>query len=189
MNTVKRGGKGRRSAGSKQGRAVRTSGRPIRPSFPPSLYKRFLQIAVSLEKEKVDYSLIGGFAMVLHGLPRMTQDLDVFVRPDRENVKRLIRALKKVFKDEELERITLEELEKYPVIRYGSPDGFFIDILVRIGSLFTFEDLDSRLVTVEGRHVRVATPETLYRLKKDTLRPIDREDARFLERLIGKKGK
>ena len=164
MNPLKSGGKGRRSAGSKQGRADRTSGRPIRPSSPHNSYKRFLQIAESLEKEKVAYLLIG-------------------------NVKRLIRALKKVFKDEELERITLEELEKYPVIRYGSPDGFCIDILVRIGSLFTFEDLNSMLVTVEGRPVRVATPETLYRLKKDTLRPIDREDARFLERLIGKKGK
>ena len=33
---------------------------------------------------------------------------------------------------------------------------------------------------VEGVPVRVATPATLYRMKKDTLRPIDRADAAAL---------
>jgi hypothetical protein len=35
-------------------------------------------------------------------------------------------------------------------------------------------------VTIEGVPVRVATPATLYRMKKDTVRPIDRADAAAL---------
>jgi hypothetical protein len=165
------------------GKAGRAGSRALQP-----LAERFLQIAESLEREKVAYAFIGGYAMALHGAPRTTQDLDVFIRPDRENVDRLVAALKRVFRDDALDQITFEELERFPVIRYSSPDGFFIEVLAKVEDLLAFEDMDSQCMTVEGRMVRVATPETLFRLKKDALRPVDREDARFLERLIEKRG-
>jgi len=38
---------------------------------------------------------------------------------------------------------------------------------------------------IEGVRVPVATPDTLYRMKKDTLRPIDRMDAAALRRRFG----
>lgn len=38
---------------------------------------------------------------------------------------------------------------------------------------------------VEGVAVRVATPATLYRMKKDTVRPIDRADAAALREKFG----
>ena len=36
--------------------------------------------------------------------------------------------------------------------------------------------------SVEGISVRVATPAALFRLKKDTVRPLDRQDAEVLRR-------
>lgn len=39
------------------------------------LFQKFLKIIDTLEIEEVDYVLIGGFAVVLYGLPRFTQDL------------------------------------------------------------------------------------------------------------------
>ena len=50
---------------------------------------------------------------------------------------------------------SLEELERYPVIRYGSPDGFFIDFIVKIGTAFTYDDLNYEIIEVEGRRIRV----------------------------------
>ena len=152
-----------------------------------NLFDRFLTVIDSLESEKVDYVLIGGFAVVLYGMPRITQDVDIFVKPDEGNIKRLVSALYKVFHDESVHEITLDELIKYPVIRYGSQEGFFIDILIKIGEVFSFDDLDHQILTIKGHRVQAATPETLYKLKKDTVRPSDKTDALFLKEWIDRK--
>jgi len=149
-----------------------------------SLFDKFLELIDGLEKEGVDYVLIGGFAVILYGMPRLTQDVDIFLRNDSDNIHRLQKALYNIFSDDSVREITAEELERYPVIRYGSPDGFFIDFIVKIGAAFTYDDLNYEIIEVEGCRIRVATAETLYRLKKDTVRPIDQSDAAFLAELL-----
>lgn len=52
-----------------------------------------------------------------------------------------------------------------------------IDILTRLGTAFRFEDLEAEAVTIEGVRVRVATPETLVRMKRGTMRPSAQTDA------------
>ena len=37
-----------------------------------------------LNETKVDYLIVGGFAVAFHGAPRFTGDIDVLVRPDGE---------------------------------------------------------------------------------------------------------
>ena len=54
------------------------------------------------------------------------------------------------------------------------------DLISRLGTAFGFEDLEAETVVLEGVQVRVATPRTLYRMKKDTVRPLDRADAQAL---------
>lgn len=46
-----------------------------------------------------------------------------------------------------------------------------------IGELANYEDLDWEVVSVQGVDIRVATPQTLYQLKRGTVRPIDQADA------------
>ena len=46
--------------------------------------------------------------------------------------------------------------------------------------MVTFESVESEVKDVEGVRVRVATPLALYHLKKDTVRPIDWQDATAL---------
>ena len=96
-----------------------------------NLFDKLLQIADALEREKVEYILIGGFAVILYGLPRLTQDLDLFINNTTDNVQRLRTALNQVFQDQSIEEITVEELDRYPVIRYGSPDGFTLDFMAK----------------------------------------------------------
>ena len=149
-----------------------------------TLFEKFLELIDVLSKEAVDYVLIGGFAVILYGMPRLTQDIDLFLRNDAENIRRLQDALFEVFQDASIREITVDELDRYPVIRYGSPDGFSIDLIVKIGATFGYDDLEYDLIEVEGRRIRVATAETLYRLKKGTVRPIDQNDAAFLAELL-----
>ena len=60
-----------------------------------------------------------------------------------------------------------------------------IDLLARLGDAFGFEDPEAVEMEAEGVRVPVATPLTLYRMKKDTLRPVDRMDAEALRRKFG----
>ena len=153
-----------------------------------NLFDKLLQIADALEREKVEYILIGGFAVILYGLPRLTQDLDLFINNKTDNVQRLKTALNQVFQDQSIEEITVEELDRYPVIRYGSPDGFTLDFVAKIGEMFTFADLSYEALDIEGHPIKVATPECLLRMKEGTLRPIDQNDAIFLREFIRRRG-
>jgi len=44
-------------------------------------------------KHKVEYLIVGGYALAFQGAPRFTGDIDLFVRPARENAKRILAAL------------------------------------------------------------------------------------------------
>ena len=101
----------------------------------------------------------------------------------RANIQRLRNALHSIFEDTSIDEITLDSLAEYPVIRNGSPDGFCIDILSRLGDVATYDDLRYRTIGVEGTRVRVATPKSLYWLK-DIVRPEDKRDTTFLKELI-----
>jgi hypothetical protein len=142
-----------------------------------------MQVLKSLERESVEYVLVGGVAVGLHGFERATNDIDLFVRPTPENVARLRRALRMVWDDASLDEITAEDLAgDYSTIRYGPPNGdFFIDIVGRLGTAIAFDDLEATTIEVAGATVRLATPRTLYRMKRDTVRPIDRIDAEVLK--------
>ena len=145
-------------------------------------FERFLAVLRALERERVDYALVGATALGLHGIVRATEDMDLFVRPTSDNIERLRRALRSVWDDPDIDQITLEVLAgEFPTIRYGPPgENFVIDLLSRLGSAFNFEDIETQVAMVEGIEVPVATPATLYRMKKDTVRPIDRADAAAL---------
>jgi len=42
-------------------------------------YSSFNEVFKSLEEHQVEYVLIGGYAVILYGLPRGTNDIDIFV--------------------------------------------------------------------------------------------------------------
>jgi len=149
-----------------------------------SQFSEYMRVLESLEKHNVAYILVGGFAVILFGMQRLTRDVDIFVKMAPENIEKLRKALQALFEDPSIEEITLGELEEYPVIRYGTPDGFYIDILARLGEVAAFDDLDYEAVDIEGTRIKIATPESLYRLKKDTARPEDKIDAMFLKEII-----
>ncbi len=138
-----------------------------------------LRLLQALAEEGVEYVLIGGAALNIHGLVRATQDVDLFLAPSADNIDRLKRALCSIWDDPSIDEIAAEDLlGEYPAVRYGPPIGsIYLDILTRLGDSFEYHDLEYEEVLVEETRVRVATPLTLYRLKKNTVRPIDRADA------------
>jgi len=53
----------------------------------------FRDLLALLNEHKVDYLIVGGYALAFHGAPRFTGDIDIFVRPDPENARRVLQAL------------------------------------------------------------------------------------------------
>lgn len=138
----------------------------------------------ALEEAEVEYVLIGGLALNLHGLVRATEDVDLLLDASAHNVERLRCALRSLYDDPEIEQIEAADLEdKYPVIRYVPPgDSPPIDLITRLGTAFAFGDADWLILDFDGVAVRVATPETLYTMKHRTARARDKDDASRLAR-------
>lgn len=146
-----------------------------------------MKVLAAFERERVEYVLVGGVAVNFHGLIRATEDLDIFVRPTAENVARLRKALMSVYDDPSIAEISEADLAgDYPAVRYYPPSGdLFLDIVSRLGEFARYEDLEVQEIDSGGIKVRVATPETLYWLKKGTVRDIDRFDAEALRQKFG----
>ena len=150
-------------------------------------YDQTRAVLEAFEREGVEYVIFGAVALNLQGLARATEDLDVFVAPTEENIRRLRTALRSVFEDPHIDEITADDLlGDYPAVQYVPPEGtFHVDILTRLGDAFRFEDLESERVDFDGLTVSVVTPATLYRMKKSTVRARDRADAERLRERFG----
>ncbi len=136
----------------------------------------------ALNAENVEYVLFGGQAVNLHGILRFTDDVDLFVSPTAENVERLRRALRSVWTDPSIDEICAEDLAgEYAVVRYGTPDDFYIDLVSRLGEAYAFADVEAEWIEPGGVRAHVATARMLYRMKKSTVRPLDRADAADLK--------
>ncbi|MFZ4629865.1 MAG: DUF6036 family nucleotidyltransferase [Blastocatellia bacterium] len=53
----------------------------------------FKDMLLCLQEEKVEFLLVGAYAIAAHGNPRATGDLDLWIKPDPDNGRRVIRAL------------------------------------------------------------------------------------------------
>jgi len=55
--------------------------------------KDFKELLELFNAHKVKYLIVGGYALAYHGVPRYTGDIDIFVKPDKENALNILTAL------------------------------------------------------------------------------------------------
>ncbi len=53
----------------------------------------FKELLALFNAHKIDHIIVGGYALAFHGAPRTTGDIDILVKPDAANAKRIIAAL------------------------------------------------------------------------------------------------
>ena len=53
----------------------------------------FKELLKFFNAHKVEYVIVGGYALAFHGAPRYTGDIDILVKPDEENARRVLNAL------------------------------------------------------------------------------------------------
>ena len=112
-------------------------------------FKEFLRL---LNANRVDYLLVGGYAVGLHGYPRATVDLDVWIRATDDNAERVLLALREFgFDLPALEPALFTDLRS--IVRFGVPP-FRIEVMTAIDGV-EFTACRTRAVEFDLDDVRV----------------------------------
>lgn len=140
----------------------------------------FRDLFAELSAARVKYLLVGGYALALHGLPRFTKDLDIWIEPTIANAERALSALKAFGAPRyQLDAKTLARGEV--VLQIGvAPNR--IDLLTRIDGVSFKAAWPERVEVPYGRQpVQVIGRRHLIKNKRATGRPQDLVD---VERLL-----
>ncbi|RYY07573.1 MAG: hypothetical protein EOO36_24535, partial [Cytophagaceae bacterium] len=96
--------------------------------------------------------VVGGYAVIAHGLPRTTGDIDILVRPTAANAARVVRALVGYgFVQDEFEEA---DFTTTPNFLSFSKDEVWIDLMTQLLGV-TFEECAADALVVEMAGVPV----------------------------------
>jgi len=142
-------------------------------------YKDMLSL---LLEKKVDFLIVGAYALAVHGLPRATADIDIFVKPSTINADHIIEAL--IEFGTPIENISRSNFEKPGIILQIGVKPRRIDIITEIDGLsFDEAGVGKCVVDIEGLAIPVISKSNLIKNKRATGRDKDRLDAENLEKL------
>ncbi len=137
--------------------------------------QNFEDMLALLHQHQVKYLIIGGLAFIYHAKPRYTKDMDLWIGPSEENVKRANCALT------EFGSPTLLAFnEPAQIVQIGlAPDR--IDLLVDVGRVDFDEAWDKRITSRYGSsEANWIDLDSLIEIKRQIDNPRHREDVRVL---------
>lgn len=151
-----------------------------------------------LARHEVAFVIVGGFAGVVHGSPRLTDDLDICPARDDANLDRLSAALAAMdatewdpHKGEVVKRswdadMLRRDREWLLVTRYGA-----LDLLFEPAGTESYATLrrNAELIDLGGPTVAIASIEDMLRMKRGSPRSKDQQDVAILEKLREAKGR
>jgi hypothetical protein len=133
-----------------------------------------------LNKEKVEYLLVGAYALMFYAEPRFTKDIDIWVNPRKDNVKNLWVALEKF--GAPLDNITIDDFCNEQMVYQIGIEPNRINILMGIDGV-TFEEAWNNRVEEKysGIGITVIGKKELIKNKKILSRKKDLLDLELLE--------
>lgn len=161
------------------------------------------QIVETLNAAGVRYVFAGGVAVIAHGYLRTTQDVDVVIDLDRENLLKGLKALKQIgyrprlpvsledFADPARRAFWIKEknMMVFPLWQPNIANGTGIDIFVQCPFDFEEEYANARWMDFkEGQKAPFVRLECLIRMKKEAARPKDLADIDQLRKVQDETG-
>jgi predicted nucleotidyltransferase len=140
-------------------------------------FKEFVEL---LLKHKVEYLIVGGYAVSVHGHPRFTGDLDIWLNPTTENAAKIVMVVNEFgfasFK------LTISDFTKEGnIIQLGYPP-LRIDLLTAIdGVAFVDCYANKKEVVIDGLMVNFIGYQDLLKNKQQSGRPKDIDDINNLK--------
>ena len=134
-----------------------------------------------LEKHKVEYIMVGGFAVNYYGYIRMTQDIDILIFPSAENARKMMDALDEFGFGKAGIKTEYFEFEGTAIHLGVEPNR--IDLLTHLKGVSN-EEIFQRKVRIEYKSIwmNIISLQDLLTCKKLSDRPKDRADADELEK-------
>lgn len=151
----------------------------------PATLEDLKKLLGALRREHADYLLIGGYALLAHGYPRATVDIDLIVPARREAAEPIRRALL-VLPDQAARELEAQWFEEGEGIRLA--DEIVVDLVFRTCGE-TYETLKPFEITIDldGVPVRTVNLEGLLRTKQSA-RERDVSDRQVIERALRERG-
>lgn len=144
------------------------------------LNQDFIDILSAFSKEKVEFMVVGGYAVAFHGFVRGTGDFDLWIRISDENAERVWKALQSFgapLFDLNKENLTAPAM----VFQMGMPP-YRIDIINKVDGIDFDEAWRNRtFVGLAGLEIPVVGKSDLLRNKRTMNRPKDQADIIWLE--------
>jgi len=143
------------------------------------LDKNFADFLKLLKRHRVEYLVVGGYAVGFHGFVRATGDLDIFIRISEKNAKAIVSAFKQFgFTDPGLSKEIF--LEPGKIVRIGIPP-LRIEVLNKISGV-AFDACFRKRITsnIDGLRVCFIDRESLLKNKKAAGRLKDLADVEAL---------
>jgi hypothetical protein len=139
-----------------------------------------------LNQRGARYVVVGGFAIITAGLPRVTGDIDLMVAVDSENEAKVFSALS-TLPDNAVRDLKPGELQQYNVIRVA--DEILVDLMRSAGGI-EYEEAAKDVVVreIQGVPIPFASPRLLWRMKAVTHREKDAADLVFLRYWFAERG-
>lgn len=140
----------------------------------------FVEMLSALCGEGAEFLLVGAYALAVHGHPRATGDLDLWIRPDAANAARVLQALRRF--GAPLEGLRAGDLARPDTVFQIGVQPVRIDLLTAIDGVEFPEAWAARVAArIEGLEVPVIGRQHLIRNKRATGRTRDLADAEALE--------
>jgi hypothetical protein len=139
------------------------------------LSKDFKEFVELLKRHEAEYMIVGGYAVGVHGYPRFTGDLDIWLHPTVDNARRVLMAIKD-FGFGSFDISVADLTKEDNVIQFGQPP-LRIDLLMSIDGV-TFEECfaNRKVVTFDGLPMNFIGYHDLVKNKQATGRHRDLDD-------------
>ena len=141
-------------------------------------FKEFLE---ALNLFAVEYMVVGGYAVILHGYTRTTGDLDVWINPTKANYQKLMQAFDHFGLPTVITLGKFLDSEKYDVFTFGVPP-VSLDIMTKVKGL-SFEDcyLLAEDYSSSGIKIKLISQQDLIIAKQASGRHKDLNDIEHLK--------
>lgn len=139
----------------------------------------FTDILSAFAAEKVEFLVVGGYAMAFHGYVRATGDIDLWIRISDENAEKVWRALERF--GAPLFDLNLDDLKTPGMVFQIGIVPSRIDVITAIDGV-EFEEAwrEHKTIEIENLQIPVIGKTQLLINKQSTGRPKDRNDALWL---------
>jgi len=140
----------------------------------------FKDMLLALSDAKIDFLLVGAYAVAAHGHPRATGDLDLWVRPDAETAPKVYRVLAEF--GAPLHDLTVDDLATPGMVFQIGIEPSRIDILTAISGV-AFDDAWENKLNIELDDIKlnIIGRDDLIVNKRACGRPKDIADAETLD--------